>query len=70
MTNAQDRYEHMLIASSNTVYLFDKTMHYFKMECAGYLGPITFNCWHIKNSFVDFKVYLSLKHPLPNAKAC
>jgi len=52
------------------VYLFDKTMHYFKMECAGYLGPITFNCWHIKNSYVDFKVFLSLKHQLPNAKNC
>lgn len=70
MTKPEDRYEHLLIASTNTVYLFEKHFHFFKLECSGYLGPITFNCWKTKNVYVEFKAYLSMKHPLPNAKNC
>lgn len=70
MTTPEDRYEHLLIACPNTVYMFERHCHFFKLECSGYLGPITFNCWKFKNVYVDFKAFLSLKHPFPNAKNC
>ena len=46
-------------------------MHLFRLECAGFEGPITFNIKRVHNEFADIKFYLSLNiHKEPNATDC
>lgn len=51
------KYDELKMDSRNTVDLFDKVQHIFRLDCSRCQGPIAFNCWKTnKNKYVDFRV--------------